>query len=108
MTQASHIISPCIITVLNLMGLSIHMPGECMGREQSRIGILIRLFENGRISFPVISPTFLRGPGPSCSESFRAAQAVTNQAVICLLIPYQRPYIIETRIPIHWICKAVP
>ena len=57
MTQASHIHSHSIITVLNLMGHSIHMPGECMGREQSCIGILIRLFKNGRISFPIISPT---------------------------------------------------
>ena len=34
-----------------------YMPGECMGREQSRIGIIIRLFKNGRVSFPIISPT---------------------------------------------------
>ena len=98
MIQASDIHSASIITVLNLMGLNIHMPGECMGREQSRIGILIRLFKNGGISFPVISQTFLRGPGPSYSESFRAAHAVTNQAVICRHLPaYQRPYIIVTR-----------
>ena len=29
-----------------------------MGREQSRIGIIIRLFMSGRILFPVISPTW--------------------------------------------------
>ena len=52
MTQVSRIHSPGIITVLNLMGLSIHMPGECMRREQSCIGILLRLFNNGRIHFP--------------------------------------------------------
>ena len=43
--------SPSISTVLYSLGPSIHMPGECMGREQSRIGILIRLITNVRISF---------------------------------------------------------
>ena len=57
MTQASCIHPPSKITVLNLMGPSIHVPVEFMGREQSCIGILIRLFQNRHISFPVISPT---------------------------------------------------
>ena len=57
MTWASRTQSPSIISVLYSMGPSIHMPGECMRREQSRSGIIIRLFKNGRISFPVISPT---------------------------------------------------
>ena len=35
--EKSHIHSPSIIA----MGLGIHMPEECMEREQSRIGILI-------------------------------------------------------------------
>ena len=43
MTWASHIHSPSIIAMLYSMGPSIHMPTECMGMEQSRIGILIRL-----------------------------------------------------------------
>ena len=59
MTWASRTHSPSIISVLYSMGPSIHMPGECMRREQSRSGIIIRLFKNGRISFPVISPTCL-------------------------------------------------
>ena len=63
MTWASHTHSPSIISVLYSMGPGIHMPGECMRREQSRSGIIIRLFKNGRISFPVISPTCLPGWG---------------------------------------------
>ena len=59
MTWASRIHSPSIFAVLYSMGPSIHMPGECRGREQSRIGIIIRLIKNGRISFPFISPTCL-------------------------------------------------
>ena len=43
MTWNSCIHSPSINTMLYSMGPSIHMPGECMGRTQSRIGILIRL-----------------------------------------------------------------
>ena len=31
-----------------------------MGREQSRICTTIRLFKNGHISFPVISPTCIQ------------------------------------------------
>ena len=57
MTRESRTHSPSIISVLYSMGPSIHMPGECMGREQSRIGIIIRLIKNSRISFPFISPT---------------------------------------------------
>ena len=56
MTWALRIHSPSILAVLYSIGPSIHMPGECMGREQSRIGIIIRLIKNGRISFPFISP----------------------------------------------------
>ena len=49
--------SPSIIAVLYSLGPSIHIPEECMGREQSRIGIIIWLIKNGRISFPFITPT---------------------------------------------------
>ena len=51
--------SPSIIAVLYSLGPSIHMPGECMGREQSRIRIIIPLIRNGRISCSFISPTCL-------------------------------------------------
>ena len=34
------------------LGYSIHMPGKCMQREQSRIGILIRLIKSSCILFP--------------------------------------------------------
>ena len=40
MTWASHTHSHSIISVLYSMGHSIHIPGECMGREQSRFGII--------------------------------------------------------------------
>ena len=79
MTQASRIHSPGIITVLNLMGLSIHMPGECMTREQRRIGIIIRLFKNGRISCPVISLTCL------CEDSAQEFSFVENRGSTFLL-----------------------
>ena len=48
------------------MANSKHKHGECRGREQSRIGILIRLIKNGRISFPFISPTCLDEPTTCC------------------------------------------
>ena len=59
MTQASRIHSHSIITVLYSLGPSIHMLGECIGREQSRIGIIIRRIRKSRISFVFISPTWL-------------------------------------------------
>ena len=60
MTQVSRTHSHSIISVPYSMDHSIHMPGECMGRELSRICTTIRLFKNGRISFPVISPTCIQ------------------------------------------------
>ena len=39
MTWNSCMHSPSIITMLYSMGLDIHMHGECMSKEQSRIGI---------------------------------------------------------------------
>ena len=42
-TWALHIHSPSIFAVLYSIGPRIHMPGECMGREQSCIGIIIQL-----------------------------------------------------------------
>ena len=45
MTWNSRIHSPSIITLPYSMGFSIHMHGECMGREQSRIGIIIWLIQ---------------------------------------------------------------
>ena len=36
------------------------MHGECERRKQSRIGIIIRLIKNSRISFSVISPTCIK------------------------------------------------
>ena len=41
-----------IIVVLYSLGPSIHVPGDYMGMEQSRIGILIRLSKNGLFHFP--------------------------------------------------------
>ena len=35
--------SPSIISVFHSLGPSKHMPGECIGREQSHIGIIIWL-----------------------------------------------------------------
>ena len=61
MTWALLTHSHSIILVLHLMGHSIHLPGECMGREQSRIGNIIRLFKNGCVSFPV-SPSVANPP----------------------------------------------
>ena len=49
--------SPTMMTYS--MANSKHKHGECMGREQSRIGIIIWLFKNGRILFPIVSPTEL-------------------------------------------------
>ena len=43
-TSSTH--SPSIIAVLYSLGPSIHTTGECMGREQSRIGIIIRSLHN--------------------------------------------------------------
>ena len=58
MTWASRIHrSPGTAVLIYPMAYNKHTPGECTQRQQSRIGILIRLFKNGRISFPVISPT---------------------------------------------------
>ena len=57
MTWALRIPSPSIIAVPYSLGLSIHMPGECMGREQSHIGIIIRPNKKGRISIPFVFPT---------------------------------------------------
>ena len=59
MTQTSRIHSPSIIVMLYSMGLIINIPGECMGRKQSRIGILIRLIIKSRVSFLLISRTCL-------------------------------------------------
>ena len=61
LTWNSHTHSPSIITVLYSLGPSIHMPGERMGREQGRIGILIRLIKNSRISFSLRFPKLLTG-----------------------------------------------
>ena len=52
--------SPSIVAVLYSLGLSIHMSRECVGREQSRIGIIIRPMKRSRISIPFISPTYIR------------------------------------------------
>ena len=49
MTGASRIHSPSIIPMLYSMGFSIYMLGECMGKEQSSIGILIRLVIKSRV-----------------------------------------------------------
>ena len=60
MTWNSRIRSPSIVTLPYLMGLSIHMYGECMRREQSRIGIIIRLIQWSRTLFVLISqPVYL-------------------------------------------------
>ena len=61
MTLASHIHSSSIIAMLYSMGPSIHMPGECMGREQSHIGIIIRLIIKSCVSVPFIPPTWILG-----------------------------------------------
>ena len=57
LTWGSRIYSPATARMAYSMANTKHKHGECMGREQSRIGILIRLFKNGRIFFPFISPT---------------------------------------------------
>ena len=62
MTQASRIHFQSMIAMLPSMGLSIHMHGECEWREQSRIGIIIRLIQWSHILFVVISPTWWSCP----------------------------------------------
>ena len=59
LASRTHSPTPSIIAVLYLKGPSIHMPGECTGREESRISILIRLIRKSHISFLFISRTWL-------------------------------------------------
>ena len=49
--------SPSIITLLYSMDLSVDMLRKCMGREESRIGILIRLIQWSCILFLFIFQT---------------------------------------------------
>ena len=42
------------------MSPSIHMPAECIGRELSRIGIIIQLIKNSRISFSLHFPNLMK------------------------------------------------
>ena len=58
LTWGSHIHSPTTAMMAYSMANSKHKHGECRGREQSRIGILIRLIKNSCIVFPFISPTY--------------------------------------------------
>ena len=55
-TYSPNIHSPTIPATLHSMGLGKHRPGECTGRKQSRIGILIRLIQLSRIQIVFISP----------------------------------------------------
>ena len=64
LTLGSHIHSPAIAVIAYSMAHSKHEHEECRVREQSRIGILIRLIKNDRISFPFISTTW------SCNSLF--------------------------------------
>ena len=64
MTWASHTHSPAAAMIAYSMANSKHKHGECMGREQSRIGIIIRLFKNGRISFPSFPQSAYCGGNP--------------------------------------------
>ena len=57
MTWALRIDSHSVISVLYLLGPALYMPEECMLREQSRIGFIIRPIIKGCISIPFISPT---------------------------------------------------
>ena len=50
--------SPATALMDYSMAYSKHKHGECRGMEQRRIGILIRLINNGRMFFPSISPTW--------------------------------------------------
>ena len=51
MTWASCIQSSSIIAIIYSIGPSIHMPGECMAREQSRTGIITTHIKESCISF---------------------------------------------------------
>ena len=59
MTLASCTHTPSIIPVLYSLGPSIHI--ECMGREQSCSGIIIRVIQWSCILLVFISPTWLLG-----------------------------------------------
>ena len=60
LTWGSHTHSPATAMMAYSMAYSKHKHGECRRREQCRIGILIRLIKNSRISIPFISPTCSR------------------------------------------------
>ena len=78
--------SPSIITMLFLMGLSIHILGECRGREQSRIGILIRPIHCSSILFFFVSQTFwtVATTATGLTEELQEVQ-MTGQAFIKVL-----------------------
>ena len=52
LTWGSRSHSPVTTVMAHSMAYRKHMPGECMGREQSRIGIIIRLINSSVFHFP--------------------------------------------------------
>ena len=84
--------SPSIITMLYSMGLSIHMHGECIGREQSRMSILIQLIQWSHILFVFTSPTCICFPCFLFSEASGAGARQrgwprSDETVLRLLCP---------------------
>ena len=83
MTSCTH--PPSTIAVLYSLGPYVHKPGECMGREEKRIGIIIRFIQWSCILLVFITPTCVLLE--STSAFFSPWETVLKPAVVKMCYP---------------------